>query len=87
MTVVMSSRTWVFVSVFTMFVMLMMMFTALMLTFAAFLVEGKGAVGADTGEDLLGASEVAGDELFSGADAAMGSEGESADDDVGRHVV
>ena len=76
-----------FVSVFTVFVMLMMMFTALMLTSAAFLVEGKGPVGADTREDLLGAGLVAGDELLAGTDAEVGSEGESADDDVGRHVV
>lgn len=76
-----------FVSVFTVFVMLMMMFTALMLTSAAFLVEGKRTVGADTREDLLGAGLVAGDELLAGTDAEVGGEGESADDDVGRHVV
>ena len=84
--VVTSGGTCVFVSVFTVFVTLMM-FATLMLTSAAFLMEGKRAVGADAGEDLLGTSLVASEEFLAGPDAEVGSEGESTDDDVGRHVV
>lgn len=63
MRMVVVSRTCVLVSVFTVLVTLVM-FMTLVLTSAAFLVESVGTVGADTGEELLGTSLVAGDELL-----------------------
>lgn len=63
MRMVVVSRTCVLVSVFTVLVTLVM-FMTLVLTSAAFLVERVGTVGADTGEELLGTSLVAGDELL-----------------------